>query len=328
MEVLFMIYKIFGKVFKSNYVIALMLIVTEIGLRICNDSLFRKVMSHNVNFFLALFVRQTICTIMAVIVMVFERFRSNLNFQTKYLSTHVMRGLVYSIAAILWFKGTTFPGIPLYLVYFVGLNVAICNVILSQFLLKERVSGYLNLLFIGSMLPLLGYLIGNEYRYPVLLLLCACLLYSLLDCINTYINSEKATKGNLLVKLIPHAGKESPVINNFYSALVMNVIYGGLLIKFGPTQVFDKFWQIGPVMQDFFLMGLVSTVAFAALLQAFKLTTLSSIQPTKILESIAACSLVDHKSLPIPILSGLLLFFCASILSIKSQLKKSFSKGL
>lgn len=316
------------KIFKNNYLVALMLIVTEIGLRICNDYLFRKVMGYNINFLLALFVRQTICTIMAIIVMIFERVRSKINFRTKYLWTHVLRGFVYSIAAVLWFKGTTFPGIPLYLVYFVGLNVAICNVILSQFLLRERVSGYLNALFIGSMLPLLGYLTNNEYRYPVLLLLCACLLYSLLDCINTYINSEKATKGNLLKKFIPHSGKESPVINNFYSALVMNIIYGVLLMQFGPTHVFDKILNIGPGIQDFLLMGVVSTVAFAALLHALKLTTLSSIQPAKILESIAACSLVDHKSLPIPILSGLLLFFLASVLSIKSQLKKSFSKGM
>lgn len=296
-----------------NYLISIGCVTISMVSGICNESILREISGEGISPVMLLLLRQSVYTIIALGIMLIKRKTG-----TKYLGLHIFRGVAFSLAAMSWARAITLDAsaIPLYLVYYIALCIPIFNTILSRVLLNESPSRVVTYFFIASMLPIFMYIISGNFVQQIILLVFACLTYSLLDCVNAYINNPNPNRKSIMYKLVKHSGKESLSVNNFYNAFVINIVY---LISVMTTKVGTQ-WVIiqnsQAIMLKILLMGVLSSIIFPLIMLALQFSNLSSIQPLKIGESLIAASAFDYKNIPTEVMVGLAMFCAGSSIGI------------
>lgn len=311
--------------FNYKYLIAAGLISLYMIIGVYNESTVRNISNAKIDFLLIILLRQSFYTLVGFLLLLGNSIFSSQGFfkifSTKYIKVHLLRGFLFSIGAICWSHATTLnqSSVPLYLIYYVALIIPIMSTVFSKILLNEKVSKLVMILFGLSATPVLWYLIYSKYVEQISFLLVACFVYSLLDCVNSYINCESPSNSPISF-FIKYRGQESIITNNFYNALTISIFYFiWTLFKLKPEQIFSQMQVIITtpwIWSALVSMGFLYFVGFSLFLYALKFSNLSSVQPLKILEPIMAGVFFDHKSIPKKILFGLYSFLAASILSL------------
>ena len=328
--------KLFSKMDRKldfAYLTSFILIIFSILSNLSGEYLIRKIVGTKIS------INSVLITIDVSILLLIKFFITTLlllltftilknNLRLYSLKANIFRAIMILFAGYIWNKALDMSAlaIPIYMTSLIALSIPIFVTIFSKFLLGEKITPQrlaIVLISISTLfLILLKYIISGFYPISIIMLIVACILYSLSDTLNIAIMDAKSDREekNLFLRT---ATKESIGAQIFYTnlfATVLALIFIFIRKYFG---FFDLNLQMASVKNifqtrwiEFFLVGFFSILMTGFCLFGFQVKSGSSVQYIKILEPIIAAVIFSSISqMPFDVFFTITISFFLSVIN-------------